>query len=158
LLAYDEDRLANEVARPIDAPTITLAEARAAIHVLRGELALRKEAGDLFGRERSDALTGILDGLAQTFDGQPLYPNAQLRAAHLLYFVIKDHPFSDGNKRIGALLFLEYLRRSGLLLGPGGQPRFAENAMVALALLIAESAPTQKELMIRLVVNLLDPA
>ena len=77
-------------------------------------------------------------------------------AAHLLYFVIKDHPFSDGNKRLGTLFFLEYLRRNSLLLRAGGEPRLADNAMVALALLIAESAPAQKELMIRLVLNLLE--
>lgn len=79
-----------------------------------------------------------------------------MRAAHLLYFVIKDHPFSDGNKRIGTLLFLDYLRRNGLLLRADGQPRLADNAMVALALLIAESEPAQKDLMIRLVLNLLE--
>ncbi|HYC78088.1 MAG TPA: virulence protein RhuM/Fic/DOC family protein [Planctomycetota bacterium] len=78
-----------------------------------------------------------------------LYPTAQSRAAHLLYFVIKDHPFGDGNKRIGAFLFLEALRRSGLFYREDGAPRFANNALVALALLIAESAPTQKDLMIR---------
>lgn len=82
-------------------------------------------------------------------------PSAQVRAAHILYFVIKDHPFSDGNKRIGTLLFLEYLRRNGLLLRPDGAPRLADNAMVALALLIAESEAGHKDLMIRLVLNLL---
>ena len=81
---------------------------------------------------------------------------AQLRAAHLLYFVIKDHPFADGNKRIGTLLFLEFLRRNQLLLLPDGQPRIADNGMAALALLIAESAPQQKDLMIRLVMALLE--
>jgi len=70
--------------------------------------------------------------------------------------VIKDHPFSDGNKRIGTLLFLEYLRRNKLLLRADGQPRLADNAMVALALLVAESDPKHKELMIRLVLNLLE--
>lgn len=70
--------------------------------------------------------------------------------------MIKDHPFGDGNKRIGTLLFLEYLRRNDLLLRTNGAPRLADNAMVALALLIAESEPSQKELMIRLVLNLLD--
>ena len=88
--------------------------------------------------------------------GVSLYPTAQARAAHLLYFVIKDHPFADGNKRIGTLLFLEYMRRNGLLLRDDGQPRLADNAMVALALLVAESSPKQKELMIRLILNLLD--
>jgi prophage maintenance system killer protein len=157
LLEYDEERLAETPARPV-APgrPLALDEARAAIAALREELLLRGQAGAFFGRERADALAGILGSIEQTFGGSPLYPSAQARAAHLLYFVIKDHPFSDGNKRIGALLFLDYLRRHGLLLRANGQPRLADNAMVALALLIAESEPSQKELMIRLVLNLLN--
>ncbi|MGQ0552834.1 MAG: type II toxin-antitoxin system death-on-curing family toxin [Planctomycetota bacterium] len=119
-------------------------------------MASRSEAGTLFGQERGDALAGLLGAVEQTFGGEPLYPSAQVRAAHLLYFVIKDHPFGDGNKRIGTLLFLEFLRRNGLLLRASGEPRLADNAMVALALLIAESEPKQKDLMIRLVLNLLD--
>jgi prophage maintenance system killer protein len=103
-------------------------------------------------------LAGILGAIEQTFDGQPLYPSVQARAAHLFYFVIKDHPFGDGNKRIGTLLFLDYLRRNGLLDRADGTPRLADNAMVALALLIAESDPAQKDLMIRLVLNLLGDA
>jgi len=85
-----------------------------------------------------------------------LYPTVQARAAHLLYFVIKDHPFADGNKRIGTLLFLEYLHRNRLLELPDGRPRLANNAMVATALLVAESEPRNKELMISLIVNLLE--
>ena len=76
----------------------------------------------------------------------------------MLYFVIKDHPFSDGNKRIGTLLFLEYLRLNHLLMRTDGAPRLADNAMVALALLVAESDPAQKDLMIRLILNLLEDA
>lgn len=123
---------------------------------LRRDLIVRGEAGSLFGRERNDALAGILGAVEQTFDGLPLYPSAQSRAAHLLYFAIKDHPFSDGNKRIGSLLFLEYLRRNGLLLLASGEPRLADTAIVAIALLIAESDPVQKDLMIRLVLSLLE--
>jgi len=85
-----------------------------------------------------------------------LYPTVQARAANLLYLVIKDHPFVDGNKRIGTLLFLEYLRRNSLLLRPDGNPRLADNAMVALALLVAESEARQKELMIGLILNLIE--
>lgn len=157
LLEYDEDRLATNPAYPV-APSgeLTLKDAREAINHLRTSLASRNESSDLFGRERGDQLHGILGAIEQTFGGEPLYPTAQARAAHLLYFIIKDHPFTDGNKRIGTLLFLECLRRNGLLLGEGGQPRLADNAMVALALLVAESSPKQKELMIRLVLNLLD--
>ncbi len=157
LLEYDEERLAAAPARPV-APTakLILDDARAAAASLRADLTGRGEAGPLFGKERGEGLAGILGAIEQTFDGAPLYPSAQARAAHLLYFVIKDHPFGDGNKRIGALLFLEYLRRNGLWLRADGTPRLADNAMVALALLVAESEPRQKEWMVRLVLNLLE--
>jgi len=157
LLEYDQQRLATAPSRPV-APLGRLgpAEARAAVNSIRGNLAERGEAGALFGLERGAALEGSLGAVEQTFDGAPLYPSAQSRAAHLLYFVIKDHPFADGNKRIGALLFLEYLRRHDLLWRPNGQPRLADNAVVAVALLIAESAPAQKDLMVRLVMSLLE--
>ncbi len=159
LLEYDEDRLATTPANPV-APS--------------GELTLRMRAQPLaISEPHSPAATNpricsvVSAAISFTassalsnrrFGGEALYPTAQARAAHLLYFVIKDHPFSDGNKRIGTLLFLEYLRRNGLLLLEDGQPRLADNAVVALALLIAESNPKQKELMIRLVLNLLDTA
>ena len=156
LLQYDENRLPDAPERPVK-PTaeLTLSHAHSAIAELRTSLAARGESSDLFGQERGDQLGGILGAIEQTFDGQPLYPAVQVRAAHLLYFIIKDHPFSDGNKRIGSLLFLEYLRRNGLLFKPNGEPRVDENAMVALALLVAESDPKQKDLMIRLILNLL---
>lgn len=157
LLEYDEERLAETPTHPLTpAAGMGLEDARTAAARLREDLASRGETGALFGLERGDALAGILGAIEQTFDAEPLYPSAQGRAAHLLYFVIKDHPFGDGNKRIGTLLFLEYLRRNGLLLRTNGEPRLADNAMVALALLIAESNPAQKELMIRLVLNLLE--
>jgi prophage maintenance system killer protein len=157
LLAYDEQRLADQPRHAI-APRAALPveDARAAVASLRNDLVARGEAGPLFGQERGETLAGILGAIEQTFDGNPLYPNVQIRAAHLLYFVIKDHPFADGNKRIDSLLFLEYLRRNGLLLRADGAPRLAANAMVALALLIAESDRTQKDLMIRLTLNLLE--
>lgn len=133
LLAYDEDRLAPAFAEPDGVPeALGLAEAQLAIDTLRRDLAQCGESTPLFGQENRQALAGILGAIEQTFDGQPLYPTAQLRAAHLLYFVIKDHPFADGNKRI------------------------ADNGMAALALLIAESAPQQKDLIIRLVMALLE--
>lgn len=160
LLAYDEDRLAGAPsgAQPAGA-SLGLAEARAVITRLRAQLAETGEATDLFGRERGEQLDGILAAIEQTFGGESLYPSVEARAAHLLYFVIKDHPFSDGNKRIGALLFLEYLARNGALLRRDGTPRFADNALVALALLTAESEPAQKDLLVRLTINLMvDPA
>lgn len=157
LLAYDEDRLAPATAEPDGVPeALGLAEAQRAIETLRADLAGCGEATPLFGQDNRQALAGVLGAIEQTFDGQPLYPTAQLRAAHLLYFVIKDHPFADGNKRIGTLLFLEFLRRNQLLFLVDGQPRIADNGMAALALLIAESHPQQKDLMIRLVMALLE--
>jgi len=157
LLEYDEGRLPEKPTHPLK-PTsdLSLETARGAIARLRDSLASRGEATALFGQERSDQLHGILGAVEQTFGGEPLYPTVQARAAHLLYFVIKDHPFADGNKRSGTLLFLEYLRRNRMLTRPDGRPRLADNAMVALALLVAESEPAQKDLMIRLILNLLE--
>jgi prophage maintenance system killer protein len=156
LLEYDEDRLPEAPARPSH-PTADLAldAARRAIVQMRDALAERAEVTGLFGQERGEQLSGIVRSIEQTFDGQPLYPSVEARAAHLLYFVIKDHPFVDGNKRIGSLLFLEYLRLNGALLRSDFTPRFADNALVALALLIAESDPGHKQLMIRVILNLL---
>jgi len=157
LLEYDEGRLPEKPTHPLK-PTsdLSLETARGAIARLRESLASRGEATALFGQERSDQLHGILGAVEQTFGGEPLYPTVQARAAHLLYFVIKDHPFADGNKRIGTLLFLEYLRRNRMLTRPDGRPRLPDNAMVALALLVAASEPAQKDLMIRLILNLLE--
>jgi prophage maintenance system killer protein len=159
LLEYDEDRLTELPARSRKpSAELTLENARVAIGGMRDALASRGQASGLFGQERGEQLAAILGSIEQTFGGQPLYPSAQSRAAHLLYFVIKDHPFSDGNKRIGTFLFLDHLRRNGLLIREDGGLRLADNAVVALALLVAESEPRRKDLMIRLVVNLLDDA
>jgi len=159
LLEFDEDRLGDRPTQPL-LPTagLSLDEARAAIAGLRDALRDQGQTGGLLGQERGDQLGAILGAIEQTFDGEPLYPNVQARASHLLYFVIKDHPFVDGNKRIGSLLFLEYLRRNGLLTHTDGTLRLADNAMVALALLVAESEPVQKELMVRLILNLIEQA
>ncbi len=157
LLEYDEGRLAEAPPRPeTEAFRLTLAVAHDLIADLQTALAGRGQAGSLFGQARGEQLAAILGAIEQTFDGRPLYPSVQLRAANLLYFLIKDHPFSDGNKRIGALLFLEYLSRNDLLARADGAQRIADNAMVALALLIAESEPGQRDLMIRLIMSLLE--
>jgi len=157
LLEYDEARLADAPPRPeTEAFRLALPLAVELIGGLRTALAGRGQAGSLFGQERGAQLAAILGAIEQTFDGRPLYPSVQLRAANLLYFVIKDHPFADGNKRIGALLFLEYLARNQLLARPDGSQRIVDNAMVALALLVAESEPGQRDLMIRLIMSLLE--
>ena len=157
LLAYDENRLESGVSDSLEPlAELSVADARTLVNRLRDTLSDRGEATGLFGREREDQLDGILATIQQTFDGVALYRSVQARAAHLLYFLIKDHPFVDGNKRIGTLLFLEYLRRNGLLRLRSGILRFPDSAMVAIALLVAASDPAQKELMVRLILNLLD--
>lgn len=157
LLAYDENRLSGQPRRPVTPPgEILLPEARQAIGRMRASLAAQGGGSVLFGQERGEQFPALLGAIRQTFGGKPLYPTAQARAAHLLYFVIKDHPFSDGNKRIGAFLFLHYLHLNGLLLRSDGQLQLADNAVVALALLIAESAASHKDLMIHLILNLLE--
>jgi prophage maintenance system killer protein len=153
-LRYDEqalDRPAN--CRPARS-AIDHAVVLAAIEKLKSELIARGEATELFGQRRGDILAGLLGSIEQTMFGEPLYKSREEKAAHLLYFVIKDHPFVDGNKRIGSFLFLLYLEQEGL------GARMNANALTALALLVAESLPANKELMIRLVMHLLagDPA
>ena len=124
-----------------------------AIANFKRELTARGEASSLFGNPRGDALEAILGNIEQTMFGEPLYRSREAKAAHLLYFVVKDHPFTDGNKRIGSLLFLLYLKQEGVV------HRLNPQALTALTLLIAESAMASKDLMIRLIINLLaEPA
>jgi prophage maintenance system killer protein len=154
LLQYDEERLdfSPKKARQTEgASSFDLAQVRAAIACLKDDLAVKGETSGLFGQEREEILAGILGAIHQTFDGQELYPSLEEKAAHLLYFVIKDHPFNDGNKRIGSFLFLLYLQQQGL----GEQSLFDNKAIVALALLVASSAPRHKELIVRLIAHLL---
>ena len=96
--------------------------------------------------------------IVQTFGGQYLYPGIEAQAAHLLYFVIKNHPFSDGNKRIGAALFITFLAGNGAVYRADGSKRIADNALVALTLLIAESRPQAKETIVKVVVSLINRA
>jgi len=151
LLRYDEDRLEMPKDRHPPRKSLEYEKVEEAIFSLKSELIERGEASDLFGQEREQQLKGVLGNLDQTFGGKDLYQSVEEKAAHLLYFVIKDHPFSDGNKRIGSFLFLLFLRQNNLLEQSG----INANALVALALLIAESDPKQKDLMIRLIMNLL---
>ncbi|MDZ7750409.1 MAG: RhuM family protein [Gammaproteobacteria bacterium] len=149
LLDYDEGRLNIPAGAQPARGVLALEEARRALDALAGELRERGEASELFARDRSEGLAAILGNIEQTMFGDPLYKTREERAAHLLYFVIKNHPFSDGNKRSGAFLFLLYLRHEGMRL------TLDENGLTALTLLIAESDPKAKELMVRLVMNLL---
>jgi death-on-curing family protein len=129
-------------------------EAASAIEELKKKLLEVKEASDLFGRQRDGGLQSLLQSVVQTFGGEYLYPTIEEQAAHLLYFVIKNHPFTDGNKRIGAFLFVWFLQRNKHLLRKNNEVKINDNALVALALLVAQSDPSAKELMIKLITNL----
>jgi prophage maintenance system killer protein len=156
LQRYDEGLLTE----PVQAPGGTLPPldaARALVADLKADLMARGEATSLFAQERGDAFAALLGNLDQTVFGEPAYPSVEAKAAHLLYFVIKNHPFADGNKRCGAFLFVEFLSRNGRLLDAGGAPVLNDIGLAALALLVAESAPTQKETIIRLIMNMLSP-
>lgn len=153
LQRYDEGLLTAPPGSPGGAlPTID--EARAAIAQLKTDLMARGEASDLFGRERGDAFAALLGNLEQTVFGEPAYPTIETRAAHLLYFVIKNHPFADGNKRTGAFLFVDFLARNGRLIR-SGEPVINDVGLAALALLVAESGAQNKDVMIRLIENML---
>jgi death-on-curing family protein len=131
-------------------------EANSAIQQLKNELISKQEASELFGRQRDETFQGILKSVIQTFEGNYLYPSIEEQAAHLLYFVIKNHPFADGNKRIGAFLFVWFLHRNKHLIKKEGDFKINDNALVALALLVAQSDPQNKDLMIRLIINLVN--
>lgn len=133
----------------------TAAEARAALAGLKTELISRKEATPLFAQERENGLASLLGNLDQTIFGEPAYPSIEAKAAHLLYFVIKNHPFADGNKRSGAFLFVDFLNRNHRLLNEQGEPVINDIGLAALTLLVAQSDPANKETMIRLIMNML---
>lgn len=132
----------------------TLAEAQAAIADLKQNLIGRGEASALFGQVREAGLESIFRNLEQSVFGEPAYPSIEAKAAHLLYFTIKNHPFSDGNKRIGSFLFVDFLNRNWRLFR-NGEPVINDVGLAALALLVAESDPKDKEVLIRLVMNML---
>jgi prophage maintenance system killer protein len=154
LQRYDEGLLTEPPSQPGGTLPST-EQARSALARLKADLMQRGEATDLFARERGDGLEALLGNLDQTVFGEPAYPSVEAKAAHLLYFVIKNHPFADGNKRSGAFLFVDFLHRNGRLLGRDGEPVINDVGLAALALLVAESDPAQKDVLIRLVMHML---
>ncbi len=110
----------------------------------------------LFGNEKDDSFKSSISTIYQTFDGQDLYPSIEEKAANLLYFITKNHSFSDGNKRIAAFIFLYFLERNGILFDNYGNKRIADNTLVALTLMIAVSQPNEKDTMTKVVVNLIN--
>jgi len=130
-------------------------EAINVISKIKKDLITKKEASDLFGQENSDKFKGILGNIYQTFDRKELYPSLEEKSAHFLYFIIKDHPFVDGNKRIASFLFVYYLDKNNFLYRSTGEKKINNNTLTALAILIAISDPSEKDKLIKIITNLL---
>lgn len=152
LIKYDEDRLERKDYEQDIIEELSYESAILAIKSIKEDLSLKGESIELFGNEKDNSLKGILGNIYLTFDGQDLYPSFEEKAAHLIYFIIKNHPFNDGNKRIGCFLFLLFMQKNKKFLPNIPSPE----ALTAIALLIAESDPRQKDLIIRLVINLIE--
>ncbi|RBQ04542.1 virulence protein RhuM/Fic/DOC family protein [Pedobacter miscanthi] len=149
---YDHQQLENEVSGHRGDFKIDYDSALEAIDDLRVKFGGSK----LFGNEKDQSFKSSLYTIYQTFDGEELYPSMEEKAANLLYFVVKNHSFSDGNKRIAAFLFVWFLDKNKMLYREDGTKRVADNALVALTLLIAESDPKEKEMMVKVVINLIN--
>ncbi|MGB1290731.1 MAG: RhuM family protein [Pseudoalteromonas sp.] len=154
LQRYDEGLLDEPIGKN-GGQLISTTEAMQALNTLKSQLIARGEATQLFAQPRGDGLDSLLGNLDQTVFGEPAYPTIESKAAHLLYFVVKNHPFADGNKRSGAFLFVDFLYRNHHLYAENGEPVINDTGLAALTLLVAESAPDQKETIIRLIMNML---
>lgn len=150
LQAYDEQSLSDAAAKQRDMTALDFDLALQAIGELKQALIAKGEATALFGQLRGNGLASAIATIEQGFGDELFYPNIASRAAHLLYFVVKNHSLADGNKRSGSFLFLWYLRQNQRFLAKPVEQLINDNTLVALALLMAESKPDQKELMIRL--------
>lgn len=151
---FDKEKLSDKKGRK-GKFVLNYKKARAVLESVRADLVSRKEASELFASERGEGFQGIIGNVYQTFSGKELYPSVEIKAAHFLYFIIKDHPFSDGNKRSGSFLFVYFLDKNDALYKKSGEKKINDNALTALALLVAESDPKEKDLMIKLIVNLI---
>ncbi|MEG9531539.1 virulence protein RhuM/Fic/DOC family protein [Mannheimia indoligenes] len=151
LQAYDEQSLQANPHKQSEMISLEMEQVWSAISQLKQTLIDKGEATELFGNPRNDGLVSAVATIEQGFGDELFYPNVASRAANLLYFVIKNHPLTDGNKRTGSFLFLWYLRLNQHLLAKPVEQLINDNTLVALALLVAESLPEQKELMIKLI-------
>ena len=149
---YDYQRLRIKETTLEDRFHATYENAIQAIETLREKFG----ASALFGNEKDDSFKSSIGQIYQTFDGMELYPSVEEKAAMLLYLVTKNHSFSDGNKRIAATLFLWFLNNNGILYRLDGTKRIADNTLVALTLMIAESRTEEKDVMVKVVVNLIN--
>ncbi len=155
LQKYDEGLL-SEPKTKAGGKLASLKEIRKSLAQLKADLVNKKEVTALFAQERGEALEALLGNLEQTVFGKPAYPSIESKAAHLLYFVVKNHPFTDGNKRSAAFLFIDFLNRNKRLFDKNNQPIINDIGLAALTLLVAESDPKNKDIMIKLIMNMLN--
>jgi death-on-curing family protein len=134
---------------------LTYQDSKQVIQEIKTKLISKKEASKLFGQEIEEKFKAILGGIYQTFDKKELYPSLEEKSAHLLYFVIKDHPFVDGNKRIASFLFVYFLNKNNYLYKSNGEKKVNDNGLVALSLLIAVSDPKDKDILIKIITNII---
>ncbi|WP_455621794.1 RhuM family protein [Parabacteroides sp.] len=149
---YDYQQLTIEGTTQGDRFQATYENAMEAIRSLKGKFG---ESG-LFAHEKDQSFKSSISTIYQTFDGIELYPSIEEKAAMLLYLVTKNHSFSDGNKRIAAMLFLWFMENNDILYGPNGKKRIADNTLVALTLMIAESRTEEKDIIVKVIVNLIN--
>ncbi|CAA6815530.1 MAG: Putative DNA-binding protein in cluster with Type I restriction-modification system [uncultured Campylobacterales bacterium] len=155
LQGYDEGSLIDVLKQDKKKFILDYDEAKLAIKEFKTILIQKNEATELFGNEKADELKGHLRSIYQTFGGIDLLPSLELKAANLLYYVIKGHPFNDGNKRIGAYLFILFLSKNKYLYKQNGELKINDNALTTISLLVASSDPSQKEIIIKLITNIL---
>ncbi len=134
---------------------LTYSETKEVLQKLKSNLIAKDEATELFANEKDAQLDGIIGNLYQTFSCVELYPSVEDKASHLLYFIIKDHPFSDGNKRSASFMFIYFLNKCDYLYKKSGEKKINDNALTALTLLIASSNPNEKEILIKLIKHLI---
>lgn len=152
---YDKDELSSENLNKDLIYVINYDDVRDAILQLKSSLIAKGEAGDLFGNEKDDSFQGILGSISQTVFGELAYPTIEEQAVQLLYSIIKGHPFSDGNKRIGSFMFVWFLEQNGHHLNENGARKINDNTLVTLALAVAQSLPEQRETVQKLIMNLI---
>ncbi|MCX6257632.1 MAG: virulence RhuM family protein [Bacteroidia bacterium] len=153
---YDHQKLVVTETSEKNTIEITYKQAVSIVQELRSYFISMGENVRYFGKEKDKSFKGSIENIYQTFDGKDLYPGIEEKAAHLLYFLVKNHSFVDGNKRIAAFIFIAFLNANGILYTVDRRKRIADNALVALCLMIAESKPEDMEIMIKVVVNLIN--
>lgn len=151
---YDSGKLRKPKGK-LPSYDISYSDAGSVVVKLKKELTKNREASSLFGNEIEGRFKSIMGAIYQTFDGEELYKSIEEKAANLLYLLTKDHPFSDGNKRIASILFVYFLEKNGYLFRASGERKISDNTLVTLVILTASSSPNDKDILIRLISNLI---